>query len=149
MLEPYGINEWVSPHSDRPPEFEANYGYPYLWSNLNFISRKPYKDEIHFTINVTLDVESQLREVKNGVLEKRKELGIPLPKLHLRELPGYLRILDAKAKGATNNQIAKILFPEDADHSRLGRLDKANHRANALCEGEYIELIKSRILSDD
>lgn len=104
--------------------------------------------EILWRFNVNLPIEPQIKEAKR-CLKQFKELnhidGSQALKYRGNSFPLYLRILDARARGATYDEIANYLYPdtpnEYPDYTGRDAVKKATKEALRLLEGGYMLLI--------
>ena len=92
------------------------------------------------TIDRTLPIEPQLDAIRKQVTLTNKvdNEKPPLGNLRLSEWPAYLRIMDARAVGASFDEIAAVIYPETdnsyPDQAGRKRVIKADERAKFLAE---------------
>jgi len=93
-------------------------------------------------------IDEQLAEIRRWYFSMREMYGEHLPtrtvgsiRLQKSLYPEYLRILDAKSKGATNAEITAVLFPNDVDNiAAQKRLSERIKSARKIVNGGYLAI---------
>lgn len=153
----YGLQNFPSPFSDSfligaGPQFKAIPATVFVTQHWQGFKGAPSISDNRFRaigIDLSLPIEPQLRGaqavleraqarlVKSGTIEQW-----PIKRNRCREWPDLLRILDAKAAGATPAEMAAAFFPGSTNEHPdfLGRkaADKRLKAAQALANGGYL-----------
>ncbi|HVI88505.1 MAG TPA: hypothetical protein VM659_09390 [Dongiaceae bacterium] len=92
-------------------------------------------------------VEEQFNELRAMLLRYEDQWNFKFPtddagdiRRRAAKYPIYLRILDAKAEGATNAEIAKAIYPRYAPHTAQKKIKDDYDRALHIANKDYIKL---------
>ena len=91
--------------------------------------------------------EQQQRDMLNGFLSgKRRMLKLPSPgaRTHVELYADYLRVLDAKESGATDLNIARVLFPERSTSEGMQQVKNFHRAARKLRDGGWRQLLPGK-----
>jgi hypothetical protein len=129
-----------------------------LIDRSGYVSPLPPPDEPeHVTLRFDLryGIDGQLKRAKEILLYWRDHLEKgPMPytldktqsKVHLNNLPVYLRAYDAALAGTTFREIGETLFPTDVeDRARRGKAERAVESGREYVNGGYKDLIRFRL----
>lgn len=154
-------NRKFNPANSEPPEFNTDYNYPFMFVapdyDEEFIYNIKDDDEVFMVFLSALSIEDQIKKATELLEEDRllfKKEGNPVSekmKIHQKSFRNYLRILDGVLSGATQTEIANVLYPGQgttaADNSALDKVNKGLKTAIGFRDGGYLKILETVILS--
>jgi hypothetical protein len=154
--EKYGIMMAQDPREGRwPPSFRSDfvtmYECPRSFNSVRWAIQVD-RDELYVKFNLRRPIGGQIEEVRGWIENRQRDLVnsrlIPKPRRTRQwrdKWPMYLRVLDARAAGASLNEIAGILVPDTPNSypEFKGRdaIRKGLTAARRLRDGGYLHML--------